>query len=105
MSSQTCFNNKLGIFFFIFKFNSILKFKSKFDTKTKTKCIKLKILRQSVWKMSEWSDCDNYCMGTMYRQAICIDRSSRMEMSSVFCDTFNRPMDEYRTCNTDCILG
>lgn len=55
--------------------------------------------------MSKWSDCDEMCMGTIHRQAICIDRSSRMEMPSALCDTLYKPMDEYRTCNTNCSLG
>lgn len=36
------------------------------------------------WSMSDWSNCDQHCMGNTYKKAMCIDQSSGLEVSSAF---------------------
>lgn len=56
------------------------------------------------WKLSDWTKCDQSCMGSSFKKAICTDQSSKLEVPSAFCDSRWKPEDEYRTCNTDCVL-
>lgn len=58
--------------------------------------------------MSEWSKCDQLCVGKRNRSAICYELNTgqtvQPNLASKYCTRSVKPMDEYERCNEDCVL-
>jgi hypothetical protein len=56
------------------------------------------------WKMSEWSECDQLCMGNHFRSASCVQSDTDVAVSPSFCRATVQPNTEYARCNDYCTL-
>ncbi|KAJ6633267.1 A disintegrin and metalloproteinase with thrombospondin motifs 9 [Pseudolycoriella hygida] len=55
-----------------------------------------------VWKMSEWSECDQICNGKRFRTAICIQSDNEKIIPPTNCLPSKKPKIEFEHCNSHC---
>ncbi|KAG4076388.1 hypothetical protein HA402_005831 [Bradysia odoriphaga] len=55
-----------------------------------------------VWKMSDWSECDQICNGKRFRSGICIQSDNEKVISPNNCLPSKKPKIEFEHCNNHC---